>query len=241
MIQVEQTQDSLSLLQLYESVIDETHSENSELRVISFRRAMGKIERKIPGFSSKSRPSLVDIGCAGGEFPSAANSLGFDVIGFEPSSHLSAIGRDRYGLDIRSGPFSSQSLNGKKIDIITMWDVLEHVDSPKKVLSEISQVLDKSGYLVLNLPMIDTLSARILRYKWPFYLQVHLYYFTMKSISKYLEDIDFQILYSRPYTQTLSIDYLVRRATGGKIKRFPISLPLRYRMGQRTIVAQRKN
>jgi SAM-dependent methyltransferase len=236
--QVERIRSSEDLLSAYESVIDETHSENSDLRVRSFQRAMKKIMKIEPNISPKDAPHLVDIGCAGGEFPYAAHKLGFKVTAFEPSAHLSKIGREKYNLDIRSGAFDKSEFEESSVDVVTLWDVLEHVDSPKKMISDVVPILRPGGYLVLNLPMIDTPSARILRFRWPFYLEVHLYYFTMKTIRNYLVEADFTVISHKPYSQTLSVDYLVRRASGGRFKKFPIKMPFRYRLGQRTIVAQ---
>jgi len=238
LVQVLEINRQENLLVAYETAIDETHAENSLLRIRSFKRAMEKINKNLSISKSDNMPKMIDVGCASGEFPYAASLLGYDVVAFEPSRHLSAIGRDRYQIDIRSSPFNKEEFPPNSINIITLWDVLEHVDSPQELLSEIVTVLKPNGLLILNLPMIDTATARIARFKWPFYLHVHLYYFTKKSIRNYLEQLNLQIVYQKSYSQTLSVRYLVRRATGGKIKNFPVNVPMRYWMGQRTIVAQ---
>jgi 2-polyprenyl-3-methyl-5-hydroxy-6-metoxy-1,4-benzoquinol methylase len=239
LVQVDHNQSGIELIQSYQDVIDETHAENSHLRIKSFLRALSKIEAKVPDFSSESKSRLVDIGSASGEFPYAATLKGYRATGFEPSVHLSDLGRRKYKIDIRTGVFTSMAVNQEEIDIVTLWDVLEHVDSPKELLVEVTKTLKPGGYLVLNLPMIDTISAQAFRFKWPFYLHVHLFYFTNKTIRQYLRKFQFEVVYCRSYSQTLSIDYLVRRATSGKVKNFPIKWPLCYRMGQRTIVARR--
>jgi SAM-dependent methyltransferase len=164
--------------------------------------------------------------------------MGFEVTGYELSRHLAAQGRQKYELDIRTGPFESNDFALKKIDLVTMWDVLEHIESPAEVLAAIKSSLRTNGHLLLNLPMIDTFSARMFRGIWPFYLEVHLHYFTMPSIALLLERFGFEIVYSKSYTQTLGSRYLARRATSGRLTRFPIDVSIPYRLGQRTIVAK---
>lgn len=222
----------------YANAVDEIHGEDSERRIRSFQRAFTRALSSSWSVNSKSTTYIVDIGCASGEFPEAVRRMGFEVTGYELSHHLAAQGRQKYDLDIRTGPFKSADFAVKKIDLVTMWDVLEHIESPSQVLTEIRSSLSKGGHLLLNLPMIDTLSAKILRSLWPFYLEVHLHYFTMASIQNLLERHGFEIVYSRPYTQTLGSRYLARRATAGRLRRLPLDVPIPYRLGQRTIVAK---
>ena len=238
LVQVLPSNREADLLTAYETAIDETHSENSSLRIRSFKRAMQKVLNSNSEISSNMTPRLVDIGCAGGEFPAVAASLGFDVVAFEPSRHLSEIGREKFKLDIRSSAFDRKQFGESSIDIVTLWDVLEHVDSPRDLLTDVMWVIRPGGFLILNLPMIDTFTARVLRYQWPFYLHVHLYYFTNKTIRRFLEQFGGEIISVKSYSQTLSTKYLVRRATGGSVKNFAVNLPMRYWLGQRTVVVR---
>jgi len=227
------------LIEAYGNAVDEDHSVEPDLRIRSFIRAMNKVVSQLPGLSPSMGLRLVDIGCAGGEFPSAAAGLGFDVVAYEPSLYLSSIGRARYGLDIRTGTFNASDFQAGDVDLVTMWDVLEHLDEPSTILMEIAEVLKNGGYLLLNVPMVDTVSARTLRRLWPFYLEVHLYYFTRMTLKKYLNKYGFEIVYEASYSQTLGTRYLIRRATSSRIRKFWPNFPLRYKMGQRTIVARR--
>jgi hypothetical protein len=225
------------LSEAYAEAVDLVHSEDASNRIASFSRAMSRLARRVKDLGT--RGVLVDIGCASGEFPYAASQFGFDVIAYEPSRHLSSLGRERYNLDIRSGIFRTTDFQPGSVNVVTLWDVLEHLESPSLMLQDVHEVLKERGLLILNLPMIDTLSCRLLRYRWPFFLEVHLFYFTRSTIRNLLELHGFKVLHVQPYSQTLSSRYLVRRATGGRVTRFPVNVPFRYRLGQRTIVAQK--
>jgi hypothetical protein len=107
------------------------------------------------------------------------------------------------------------------------------------MLNDISKILDTNGILILNLPMIDTFTARLMRFKWPFFLEVHLYYFTKKSIESLLKNNGFKIVQTSRYSQSLSIGYLLNRVFGKDFPKFLGLIPFRYCMGQRTIIAKK--
>ena len=119
---------------------------------------------------------------------------------------------------------------------------MEHLSDPKKTLLLANSLLHQSGVLILNLPMIDTMPAKILGKRWPFYLNVHLFYFTKQTASELLDQSGYELISSRRYWQTLSLGYVFARA-GIKLPNFLgviLSLPIRYYMGQRTLIARKK-
>ena len=69
----------------------------------------------------------------------------------------------------------------KKFDLISFWDVFEHVIDLNKTLIICKKLLKKNGILLLNIPDHGSLSRKILKKNWPFYLNVHLYYFEKKN------------------------------------------------------------
>ena len=89
--------------------------------------------------------------------------------------------------------------------------------------------------------MVDYFPAKLLRGAWPFYLNVHLFYFTRKTIIKLLEKNGFEVIHVKNYWQCLSLGYVLIRAN------LPISpeilkklrLPVWYYLGQRTVVAKK--
>jgi len=223
----------------YGNAVDTIHGSNSDLRVKSFKRALKWANRAVRELDPNECPILVDIGCASGEFPKAASDFGYSVTGFEPSVYLSELGRQKFQLDIRTGIFDPSMFPSNTVDVVTMWDVLEHLESPDKMLQSLLPVLKSEGFLILNLPMIDTFTAKLMGRWWPFYLEVHLFYFTRRTIRQYLEKHGFKVMAINSYSQTLGLRYLVTRASAGRFTSFPLNLPLRYRLGQRTIVAQK--
>lgn len=98
---------------------------------------------------------LLDVGCCSGDFLNAAQSLGFDVWGIDISRRSIAVAkvlyklRNVYGETLES--FSSRA-NIPKFDIITFFEVLEHLDDPMAFVNHTKSILKKGGYLVFNTP-----------------------------------------------------------------------------------------
>ena len=128
--------------------------------VAAFERYLDLIEQHLP-----ERGTLNDIGAATGFFLKLARSRGWKVMGVEPSEHASSQAR-RDGLDVRTGVFHKGLLPGSSLDVITMWDVLEHVPEPKALIEAAHDTLRAGGLLVINTPDSESLLARVLRTKW---------------------------------------------------------------------------
>ena len=126
------------ILKSYSESQDNTFiSQNSE-RILTFTKNFKKIVKKI---KLRKGSLILDIGCAAGAFPKAAKDLGFNVVGIEPSKWLCEQARKQYNLDVRQGTLSSQKLEGEKFDVVTLWDVLEHLTDPVNELTLINKKL----------------------------------------------------------------------------------------------------
>lgn len=234
----------------YENAVDPAFIKQNPLRILTFHRNLIWLCKRF-NIKPSLEKKVLDVGCAGGAFPVAASELGFTVIGVEPSRWLAEQARNTYGLDIRSGSLESQKFPPSSFDLITLWDVIEHLTTPSLVVGNIHQLLAKNGLLVINYPDYDSLTRRFMGMRWPFFLSVHLIYFTPKTIRRFLDERGFDVLVLRPYWQTLELGYALERA-GAYFKLFEIlarlinyiglgGLPLRYNMGQTLLVARKRS
>jgi hypothetical protein len=71
----------------------------------------------------------------------------------------------------------------RSFDVVTAWDVLEHVCDPVSFLGRCREVLRQGGYVFLNVPDISSLQARLLGSRWPLLLPSHLSYFDRSSLT----------------------------------------------------------
>ena len=95
------------------------------------------------------RGRLLDVGCAAGHFLAEARAF-YEVQGVELSAWSSAQARERYGLDVFTGTLAQAALPEARFDIVTLWDVIEHVPDPVPLLTEAARVLRPGGRLVLT-------------------------------------------------------------------------------------------
>ena len=127
---------------------------------------------------------LLDVGCASGLFLQYAMKAGWEVAGVEPSKTLYAQARDNLGPAplIHCSPLQSASFPASSFDVITLWDVLEHVNDHIAFLRLCASLLRPHGRVFANVPNLDSVQSRVLGSHWPLLLAEYLNYFTPASI-----------------------------------------------------------
>lgn len=229
----------------YSEGSDENFISQAEGRERTFRRQLNFINN----YTVKG--NLLDIGTAGGSFLKVAKEDGWSVEGIEPNKWLCEWGFKNYGIKIKQGVLKDYKFPSNNFDLITLWDVLEHTSDPRSVLKECCRILKPGGTILINYPDVDTIIHKLMGRRWIFYLSVHLYYFTPKTLTKMLENEGFKPLIFKNHWQTLELGYLLFRLhTYNKIlskigcylvKKLGISrLPIYYWLGQ-TLCIARKN
>ena len=126
---------------------------------------------------------ILDVGCASGTFLGAILAHGWHGEGVEPSAVQFELAKEALGAKCRLQQCSLQEakLEGK-FDVVSLWDVLEHVADPVGFLQHCGQLLVPGGLIVLNVPDLDSLQARLLGERWPLLLAEHLNYFNLSSL-----------------------------------------------------------
>jgi SAM-dependent methyltransferase len=139
------------------------------------RTARRRLRRLPPG------GRLLDIGCAIGTFIAEAQVV-YRAAGTDISFDACRLARSR-GLDVVATdaavlPFASASL-----DVITMWDTLEHIADPVAVLAEVARVLRPGGTLALTTGDVSSWCARLSGRRWHlFTVPEHRYFFSPHSL-----------------------------------------------------------
>ena len=197
------------VLQAYEEGTDETFVSQAEAREASFAPYLPIIEKLRGGVGR-----VLDVGTAGGSFLAVAKRRGWEVLGCEPNRWLCRWAREHYGIDVRPGTVADLGLAGGSMDVVTLWDVLEHTPDPVATLRECRRVLTDGGILVVNVPDSDSLVARLMGRRWVFLLSVHLYYFTSSSLERMLRSTGFTPIRRARHWQRLELGYIAQRAGG---------------------------
>jgi 2-polyprenyl-3-methyl-5-hydroxy-6-metoxy-1,4-benzoquinol methylase len=137
--------------------------------------------------------NLVDVGCSTGQFLAKARDGGFGVAGVEFSAGSASYARSHFGLNVEQGAIHDSALGAESLDVLTMFDVIEHVPDPAADIAAAYRLLKPGGWFVLSTPNIDGLFPR-LSYKlahklnyWPHPEPPHhLYQFSVRTLSAML-------------------------------------------------------
>ncbi|MCU9612979.1 methyltransferase domain-containing protein [Caldibacillus lycopersici] len=95
--------------------------------------------------------TILDIGCANGEFLSYAKESGWKTYGIEISSESYSIAK-KLGIEVYNDELQNVKFPDNYFDCITLWDVVEHYISPKRELKEIFRILKPNGKLFISTP-----------------------------------------------------------------------------------------
>lgn len=142
--------------------------------------------------------ALLDVGCATGIFACEAARHGWQVTGLEPSAWSLAQARHRCPQPqwINSLLENAEFAPGS-FQVVTLWDVLEHVPSPTRVLSLVRTWLAPGGWVFLNLPNSASLIARLSGPHWVLFLREHLWYFSPATMRRLLDKTGFTLVHTR--------------------------------------------
>ncbi len=169
--------------------------------------------RRIVEKNVATKGSLLDIGCASGAFMHVMQDSGWRVEGIEPSEsqYRRALGVLGDGALIQQCILENAHLEGR-FDLITLWDVLEHVTEPAQFLALAASHLKEGGCLILNVPRIDSRAARTLGSRWPLLLAEHLCYFSVPSLIACGKAAGLKLVHTGQRPAAFSLRYVFFRA-----------------------------
>lgn len=170
-------------------------------RVVSYNKILDEID------PWKKLNKILDIGCGYGYFLAEAEKRGWRPYGIEISSYKVDFAKDKLGLNRLKGRIEEAGFKEHQegFDVVTMWDVLEHIPNPLDVLKFCNKVLRREGLLVLKVPNGDVFNPN---YRWllrqfvyiyqrlvfPANPYEHLYHFSPAILTRILEKAGFQLI-----------------------------------------------
>ena len=191
----------------YEEVVDRLYLEEREGRVLTFRRNLRPLEELMPPGRGRK---LLDIGCHVGVFLEIAEERGWEAWGIEPSRWAAAQAQSR-GLRVMRGTLNQAELADESFDVVTMWDVIEHLTDPMRELREVHRVLKPEGLLCIHTMNIESPFARVMGRRWPWLMEMHLYYFSPRTLGAMLAKAGFSVVRTAIQGRFLRLGYLFSR------------------------------
>lgn len=196
---------SKKVINSYSEADDSLYASQAEGRINTFKESLNFIEKYSP-----KKGKILDVGAAAGFFLKVAKNSGWTTHGVEPSKWSVNFANKNYKVNVFQGVLKDAKFKDNFFDVVTMWDVLEHVPNPTEELNEIYRVLKPGGLLVINYPDFGTPLAKLAGAKWWFLLSVHLFYFDKSSMTKILSKCGFVNPKFTSYWQSLSLGHLAK-------------------------------
>ena len=139
--------------------------------------------------------TVLEVGAGFGTFCQEITRLrAFDhVIAVEPTPDLARSCRDR-GLQVIESPIEHVKLDGRKIDLIVSFEVIEHLFNPAEFIEKCWGLLPAGGILILTCPNVKGFDILTLQQLSSAVDSEHLNYFHPRSLSMLLEAKGFEVL-----------------------------------------------
>ncbi|MBW2665024.1 MAG: class I SAM-dependent methyltransferase [Deltaproteobacteria bacterium] len=173
---------------------------------LNFARRLARIPR------SPHAGRLLDIGAAFGFAVAEARCAGWDATGIEISvaaarrAGTAAPGRVLVANALHT-PFAAAAF-----DVVTLWDVLEHLSDPHAAIAEVARLLRPGGRLALTTGDVGSLAARLSGARWHLYtLPEHLFFFSRRSLRELLGAHGLRVESVRAESSLYTAGYLVER------------------------------
>jgi SAM-dependent methyltransferase len=201
------------------------YAREGELYLKTFTRRMRLVARHLP-----VNARVLDVGCAAGYFLRVAQRAGHDVHGVEMSAAIAgeavrALGEQRVHVGTLDEAVAAKGHAPASFDLVTLWDVIEHVPEPQPLLRTIRGLLKPGGRLLLETQNVASRWARLLGRRWHHYKHdEHLYHFDPRTIRRLLDECGFEVLEmgSAFAGKYVSFAFLAERA--GRLGRIPALL-----------------
>lgn len=169
----------------YQQIMQSLGEASHAYRVERFgRERVGIVTRHLQAGERPVR--YLDVGCSTGFVVEAARDAGWDAIGIDLNPSAIEFGRNR-GLDLRVLALEEAGFAPGSFDVVSLFDVLEHLTQPRATLEQVSALLRPGGLLFLYVPNYDSASRMLMgadaHFIWPTH---HLNYYTPTTIADLL-------------------------------------------------------
>ena len=168
-----------------------------QTRALSFSKLYNTRLNLIESFCPE-KGNLLDIGCGAGFFLNCAKERGWNCYGLEILPEYIKFAQENFALDNIQLESLDESLSydANTFDVVTLWDLIEHLRYPQSCLKRIHHVMKPGGLLIMWTPNVK--NAIFQKENWAGYkILQHFYFFQRDSLNRMLEKSGFKIVYSK--------------------------------------------
>lgn len=143
---------------------------------------------------------ILDIGCSNGSSLLINKKLGLKAVGVDPSEKAVQNGRER-GFEIHLGFLNDVGFADNSFDVITLYEVIEHVDTPIALLKECHRILRPNGIVLIGSGNTNSWTRQIQKSRWDFFNMKlhggHINFYSTKSIKTLASATGFSVTKTR--------------------------------------------
>ncbi|MCP3953181.1 MAG: class I SAM-dependent methyltransferase [Desulfobacterales bacterium] len=155
-----------------------------------------KTIRRVEQLLGKKRTALraLDVGCSSGGLIRTLESIGVEAQGVEPMPKPAQAASD-YGFTVYQGYLEELGLPENTYNLITLFEVIEHLRNPVALLSECRRLLEPKGVLVIRTGNADSWTVRFMKEKWDYFSPWvgHISFFNPRSMRLLAERTGFRL------------------------------------------------
>ena len=190
--------------------LDEEYVREEAGRRLASRRILRRLAALIGPHQGRK---LLDFGAGAGFFADEARKAGWIASGLEIGETWVRYAAKRFGAEAaaQGGLKEMAEIPDESFDVITAWDVIEHLEDPAAFVRLSSRKLKPGGVFALSTPRLDSFAHRLFGGRWHAILPAHLTYFTRQSIRSVLAEAGLRVVSERSHSRFFSLAYLLRR------------------------------
>jgi len=142
------------------------------------------VHRKAALAPYKQSGSILDLGCSSGAFLQSLPAADWQLYGIEMSAESAKEAQRKTGANVFVGEIDQAGFPPASFDVITCFDVLEHLYEPRRVMAKVAEWLKPGGIFYVLVPNIDSAEARIFGTYWHgLELPRHLFHYSPASLT----------------------------------------------------------
>jgi 2-polyprenyl-3-methyl-5-hydroxy-6-metoxy-1,4-benzoquinol methylase len=146
-----------------------------------FRRLQAFLQ---PGFH------VLDVGAGGGEVVYVLRAMGYAASGFEPNEGYARFAAETLGVPVRQGFWQDVAIAPESQDVVTMFHVVEHLESPFDVMRRARQWLKPQGLLLVEVPNVEAVCQQ----PHTQFHRGHLYHFNLATLAMMARRAGFAVI-----------------------------------------------
>lgn len=179
------------------------YDQDKSTMLSTFNECLGKIEKILP-----NKGDLLDVGAATGYFIKTAENRGWKVEGLEISQYAVDQARKK-NLNVQQGMLSTAIYQPESFNLVTLWDVVEHLPNPRSDLLKVCNILKHGGVVAINTPDTSSFFAKLTGKYWHLLVPPeHLIYFNPKNLADLLKRSGFEVLSTDKVGKKFTLQYI---------------------------------